>query len=567
MVPTMAHEGSELLPAVADVVTNTWAVRVHPEVDAEWLASLHGLKFRGPTGLSEEGPGEVFLFELVDAALNETAGIIKLASSLLADQLAEAAEKLEKALEGSPYVMWAQRQVAKTRSKRALTLPVTDPLFGSQWHLSGSHSVNAVGVWSIATGKGVTVAVVDDGLLKNHPDIAPKFVAQGSYDFNGQDSDPSPARLDVHGTEVGGTVGAAENNYCGIGVAPDVGLSGVRLLGGAATDVQEAQALSYKRDINHIYSNSWGPIDDGKRFEGPGPLTYNQLISHAGRNGLGSVYVWAGGNGRAHGDNCNYDGYANLPETIAVGAITHDGTVSYYSESCAALITCAPSSGDAQRKFGIVTDSSSSSTACSSTFGGTSAAAPIVSGVVAMMLEANPNLGWRDVQGLLVHNGVRVASTDGSWSQNGADLWFSHDYGFGLIDASLVVPAALSWTNYPPQQRVTTSVQLRNSAAAHTFTWAVNERIIIEHTVVHLFFTTSRVGNFRLLLTSPSGMVSRLQEYHSDTSSKTLDWDYTSVAHWDEVTRGTWTISIETQSPSYPVTVNSLAITFFGHNN
>ena len=91
------------------------------------------------------------------------------------------------------------------------------------------------------------------------------------------------------------------------------------------TDAQEAQGLSYKNDLNQIYSNSWGPNDDGRRLEKPGRLTLSAMLDSVtnGRDGKGSIYVWAGGNGKSAGDNCNYDGYANSRFTIAIGAVDY----------------------------------------------------------------------------------------------------------------------------------------------------------------------------------------------------------------------------------------------------
>ena len=81
-------------------------------------------------------------------------------------------------------------------------------------------------------------------------------------------------------------------------------------------------------------------IDDGKRLEGPGRVTLLAMEQgvQEGRGGKGAIWMWAGGNGGDVLDDCNYDGYANSPMTIAIGAISDRGRQSYYSEPCAALI-------------------------------------------------------------------------------------------------------------------------------------------------------------------------------------------------------------------------------------
>ena len=99
-----------------------------------------------------------------------------------------------------------------------------------------------------------------------------------------------------------------------------------------SSDAQEAEALSYQTQINDIFTNSWGPYDDGHRYEGPGPVlkaAIKQSI-YQGRGGKGTIYVWASGNGRMYNDNCNYDGYASNKYTIAIGALSDFGNYPFY---------------------------------------------------------------------------------------------------------------------------------------------------------------------------------------------------------------------------------------------
>jgi kexin len=68
-----------------------------------------------------------------------------------------------------------------------------------------------------------------------------------------------------------------------------------------------------------------------------------------GRGGLGSIYVFASGNGAGAGDNCNFDGYTNSIYSITVGAVDRTGQHPYYSEECSAqlVVTYSSGSGDA----------------------------------------------------------------------------------------------------------------------------------------------------------------------------------------------------------------------------
>ena len=102
-----------------------------------------------------------------------------------------------------------------------------------------------------------------------------------------------------HGTRCAGVVSAqANNSACSVGIAFNSGIGAVRIIDGTITDAVEARSLSYNHQIIDIYLASWGPDDDGKTVDGPGPLTIRAL-EHGilkGRKGLGSIYVWASGN-------------------------------------------------------------------------------------------------------------------------------------------------------------------------------------------------------------------------------------------------------------------------------
>lgn len=207
----------------------------------------------------------------------------------------------------------------------------------------------------------------------NHPDINAHYVPEASWDVIGHDSDPHPTGSDVHGSEASGAAAAIGNNgVCGVGTAPGAGIAAIRLVVGDPSGSQEAEALQYRNDIADIYSSSWGPYDDGRRLEGPDEIVLEAMenATRYGRGGKGSIYVWAAGNGKSNGDNCNYDGYANLRYTIAIGAVGRNGMDVYYSEPCAALVAVATSS-DSSNNY-IVTSGVGGN--CNRNFGGTSAA-------------------------------------------------------------------------------------------------------------------------------------------------------------------------------------------------
>ena len=232
-------------------------------------------------------------------------------------------------------------------------LGITDPIFQDQWHIFNpvqiGHDMNVTGVWLEGiTGKNATVAFVDDGLDMNSKDLAPNYYAEGSYDFNDHDPVPAPVLSDDrHGTRCAGEVAAAKNDVCGVGLAYESRVSGLRILSGAISDVDEAESLIYDHQNNQVYSCSWGPPDDGRSMEAPDVLIRRAMLTgiQEGRGGLGSIYVFASGNGAASDDNCNFDGYTNSIYSITVGAVDREGNHPYYSELCSAQLVVAYSSG------------------------------------------------------------------------------------------------------------------------------------------------------------------------------------------------------------------------------
>lgn len=180
-------------------------------------------------------------------------------------------------------------------------------------------------VWeSGITGTGSVTTVVDDGIETDNPDLSENYDPDASYDLNDNDPNAYPREEDPinkHGTRCCGEVAAAKNTFCGVGVAYTGKVGGIRMLDGPVTDSIEANSLSFHSQHVQIYSNSWGPNDDGMTLEGPGPLASKALLDGAtkGRDSKGSIFVYASGNGGRSGDNCNCDGYANSIFTIAIG--------------------------------------------------------------------------------------------------------------------------------------------------------------------------------------------------------------------------------------------------------
>ncbi|KAI7898804.1 peptidase S8/S53 domain-containing protein [Cokeromyces recurvatus] len=451
---------------------------------------------------------------------------------------------------------------------------IKDPGFDRQWHLINTqergHDLNVTGVWSQGiTGKEVVVAILDDGLDMNHEDLKDNYFAEGSYDFNDHVPDPKPRLVDdTHGTRCAGEIAAVKNNVCGIGVAYEAKVSGIRILSGEITEADEATALNYEYQRNHIYSCSWGPSDLGEVAEAPRGIVLDAIKNgiQNGRNGSGSIYVFASGNGGVHEDNCNFDGYTNSLYTITVGAIDRMGNHPYYSEKCAAQLVVTYSSGSG----GYIYTTDIGENKCSDRHGGTSAAAPLAAGVFALVLSVRPDLTWRDMQHLCIQSAIPISLDDDDWTRLPSGRMFNHKYGYGVLDAYRIVELAKTFKSVQPQTKVEVKSPSSTSKQdipdltpsrdnkidkhnAFTSTLMVTQDRLdkagllrLEHVTVTVNIEHQQRGDLEILLESPHGISSQLASPRprDKSSDGLIDWTFMTVKHWEEDPVGNWTLRI-----------------------
>ena len=465
-----------------------------------------------------------------------------------------------------------------------------DPLLGQQWHLVNTgqnggtpgQDLKVLAAWGVTRGAGVRVAVVDDAVEIFHPDLLPNLVDGASRSYRpGNVGSPYPlpcrAAEDDHGTAVAGLVLARDGNAVGgAGVAPQARLVAFDALS-SSRDADIADALTRDAQLNAVYQNSWGSPDDG-RLHPPDPAFAAAIESGIanGRGGRGSVFVFPGGNGgcyvrNADGgacqmDNANFDGYVNKRGVIATCAVDDTGRSPWYGEPGANLLVCAPSSGD--RPVGITTAALRG--AYRSDFSGTSASTPMVSGVVALMLAANPSLTWRDVRLILADTARRNDPADPGWVRSPTGRYFNHKYGYGVADAGAAVARAAAWTSVGGSRTLRTCTIAERapglalpdapaSGAPVTVTDAVAVAAcgIASIEFVELILTASHTysGDLRVRLASPAGQVSELASARicagdgSDPCGAYTDWPFGSVRHIGESADGTWTLSITDMAP------------------
>uniref|UniRef100_A0AAR2KA84 P/Homo B domain-containing protein n=1 Tax=Pygocentrus nattereri TaxID=42514 RepID=A0AAR2KA84_PYGNA len=543
------------------VFTNHWAVRITggPE-EADKLASKYGFTNLGQIG----GLEDHYHFHHSRVVRRSTFATRGTHSFIHMD----------------PKVDWIQQQIVKSRVKRyARSDPnfiyFNDPKWSNMWyiHCSDKNSrcrseMNILAAWQRGyTGRNVVVTILDDGIERNHPDLAQNYDQLASYDVNGNDHDPTPrydsSNENKHGTRCAGEVAAVANNsHCIVGIAYNARIGGIRMLDGDVTDVVEAKSLGIRPDYIDIYSASWGPDDDGKTVDGPGPLAKQafEVGIKKGRKGLGSIFVWASGNGGRQGDHCSCDGYTNSIYTISVSSSTENGNKPWYLEVCSSTLATTYSSGEFYDRKIVTTDLRQR---CTDGHTGTSVSAPMVAGVIALALEANPLITWRDVQHLLVKTSRPVHLKANDWKTNAAGHKVSHLYGFGLVDAEAMVLEAKKWRSVPPQHICTKISDRRtryirpdqklNASMSSTGCSEQPEQqvVFLEHVVVRVLIVHPRRGDLEISLISPSGTRSQLlaKRLFDNSNEGFRNWEFMTVHCWGERAEGTWTLEIS-DSPS-----------------
>jgi proprotein convertase subtilisin/kexin type 2 len=332
------------------------------------------------------------------------------------------------------------------------------------------------------------------------------------------------------------------------------------------TDLIEANSMGHKPQLIHIYSASWGPTDDGRTVDGPRNATMRAIVNgvNEGRGGLGSIYVWASGDGGPN-DDCNCDGYAASMWTVSINSATNDGQTASYDESCSSTLASTFSNGKSgNHDAGVATTDLYGE--CTTRHSGTSAAAPEAAGVFALALEANPRLTWRDVQHLTVLTSKRNHLFDptGShqWTINGAGLEFNHLFGYGVLDAGDIVDLARQWQTAPDRWHCaadtvkgpisfSTSKPLVLNITSTGCMGETNQINYLEHVQAFITLRASRRGDLTIFLTSPMNTKSMLlgkRPKDDDNHAGFTKWPFMTTQMWAENPRGVWTLRIEFNS-------------------
>jgi subtilisin family serine protease len=429
--------------------------------------------------------------------------------------------------------------------------------------------------------------LVDDGVDIFHEDLIANF-GDDNFSYT-PETLPYPGQ---HGTACAGIIAAEEGNGIGgRGVAPQAHLVSFNAVKAPAI-ANLADAL--QRDAPNVWvsNNSWGDFNAwGDPFKLRSAIEASLEIGIAkGRHGLGTVYVFSAGNGaildgsKAPADNVNLSGYVNNRFTIPVCAVGADGKRSYYSEPGATLIVCGPSNSTTSLP-GIVTSDETGDDGYNPKvfkddyedhnytkfFGGTSASAPIVSGVVALMLEANPRLGWRDVKAILSHSAAMVDASDPEWITNAAGLHVNHQYGFGLIDADAAIAMAQIWKNLGPLKTtelgITPNIAIPDDTGAAESTLDITDNLNIEFVDITVDIPDHQdIGQLEIRIESPAGTESILAEQHRDVfpDFRYHNWRFGSARYLGESSKGTWKVTVADKQNGFLGTLVSWSLKIYG---
>lgn len=536
-----------------------------------------------------------------------------------------------------------------------------DPLFSQQWYLYNTgqggrtprvdlnlidENPNTVNVWDEYSGKGVRIGIIDSEIQANHENL------QSNYRSNVREAPLLRFRtpsfgMESHGTAVAGIIAGAANGLGTRGIAYNSEITGFqfdkffRPFGPNVTQQSLLSQASFD-----ISNNSWGPnypfswMSNQESTAWMEDAVETGIIS--GRDGMGTVFVWAAGNERESlGYHANYNNVVNSRYTIAVAAIDGHGVSAPYSNQGSNLLVSAFGDGDSSqgRPGTIVTtdlmgfdgenwgnvfaqNQDLEDVSYTRFFSGTSAAAPMVSGVVALMLEANPNLGYRDVQEILAYSARQNHFTHPDWRFNGAVNWnggglhVNHDYGFGLVDAHAAVRLSETWTAQQTLlQPLNTSVQgtwdneaslSQSSTVPVTLvglgdvsqTLTLPAGVQLQHTEIEIDISHDSIEDLIITLTSPSGTESLLfngpqlqqlnigmngevsfSEFRDNPAAFTLspyllnlgrsyqqgiNFTFSSSFNWGESSEGDWILTVENTQGTTLGTLNRWDLRVYG---
>jgi len=478
-----------------------------------------------------------------------------------------------------------------------------DPFFEKQWYIHSSgvatnpsavptipeQDLNLLPVYhkymGYNNGKPIIIQIVDSGIDTNHEDLKENIDFNRS--LNGDKVGiPTPGGIfKPHGTMLAGIAAARAFNNVGVrGVAPFAKIAGSNWLAVQSLDALDAAWLSGP-GANEIAvsNNSWGKYFSDETI-------YEDILSEGAtrlRDGKGRVYVFASGNARKDNADANTQFIINNRYTLVVGALSFENKVASYSTPGANIWTVAYGGADDFNKGPTIATTYLSGESSFTweedekknytyAMAGSSAAAPMVSGAVALILEACPSLTYRDVKYIIAQTAKQIDKENKSWIKNNAGLNFSRDYGFGLIDTNKAI--ALCTNNYtllPKEESVENSIEEieENITNTKTISLTLDKNLKIEWVEATIDLDATNASNLDIYITSPSGTKVKLiqsgtkigEYYIPNPNWMSGGFRFSTGAMLDEESAGEWSIEIVNTESNNSITLHNIELKVYGH--
>ena len=490
-----------------------------------------------------------------------------------------------------------------------------DPEIINQKHLwSGAGGINAVAAWLYQTpnltGAGVVINIVDSGIESGHPDIATNILTSAGFSYRENQQATvlgTGTAIDSHGHVCAGLAAGRGDNGIGIaGVAYRASLVDVQRTGA----VNLAPGDAFANGITHNVSprldgltvpDAHRPWITGNSYGPPAnfwsPLSSDQLVAFQSasqaRGGRGLVHLFAIGNERDESESQNMNQRQNNEYVISVAATDWNGRQADYSNCSASNFVCAPGGIDGD---GIIStdrtgagngyNTSGEYTDTGTGGGGTSWATPIAAGAVALMLEQQPALTYRDVMHILARHSdqtdptnlgaVGSAYNDSSWDwwrTNAAGVRYSNRYGFGKVNALNAVHAAANWKPVPARMTANSTVDITPQAipdntgmdAFSQVTVSAPTGFRIERVTLVADVTHAYWADLSFYVRSPSGSWGTVINRPGDTTSGNRSWSFLYNGFWGETPDGTWSVYVHDGLSGNTGTLNSCRLAFTGY--
>lgn len=435
-------------------------------------------------------------------------------------------------------------------------------------------------------GNNIIIQVVDTGVDADHEDLSENMDLSRSYDG---ESVGDPSGSHPHGTMVAGIMAASAFNGKGTrGIIPFAKIAGSNWLGESQSLAGLEKVWLSGEGANEIAvsNNSWGTyFDTDTEYEDIMELGTRNL-----RDGKGRIYVFAGGNDREIKGNVNLQYILSNRFAIAVAALKHDNTHADYSSQGANILVsgyggnyyddsptigtttvmgASSNTGDIDTKNTWSEDVNENYTFA---MNGTSAASAMVAASIALVIEACPDLTWRDIKYLIAKHAKQVDPSNSTWVVNSAGFRHSIDYGFGLINPQGMIDECISdYVKLPQEDRI--SVQtifntvIADDNSTYSFDMNISGSLDCEWVEVTVDSNITNASDYRISLVSPSGTKTKLIGEGAKISGGWMDggFRFSTPAMMKEPVYGTWRVEFTDTKPGVEGALKKIEIRIYGH--